>query len=137
MRLGAASLLGAAMMSSCHIYNKFDMPTDTDLTRSYVEARDAEADSAALGNLGWEKVFTDPLLQDYINRALANNTNLENARLNVDVARANLLGAKLSYLPAVAFTPNGAGASYAHSPMSWTYTLPSASAGKSTYSARF
>lgn len=124
MRLGAASLLGAAMMSSCHIYNKFDMPTDTDLTRSYVEARDAEVDSAALGNLGWEKVFTDPLLQDYINRALANNTNLENARLNVDVARANLLGAKLSYLPSVAFTPNGAGASYAHSPMSWTYTLP-------------
>lgn len=60
MRLGAASLLGAAMMSSCHIYNKFDMPTDTDLTRSYVEARDAEVDSAALGNLGWEKVFTDP-----------------------------------------------------------------------------
>lgn len=115
---------GVVMMSSCHIYNKFDMPTDTDLTRQYVEARDAQADSAAFGNLQWQKVFTDPLLQDYINRALQNNTNLENARLNVDVARANLLGAKLSYLPSVALTPNGAGASYAHSPMSWTYTIP-------------
>ena len=112
------------MLSSCHIYNKFDMPTDTDLTRQYVEARDAEADSAAFGNLQWQKVFTDPLLQDYIARALNNNVNLENARLNVDVARANLLGAKLSYLPSVALTPNGAGASYAHSPMSWTYTIP-------------
>lgn len=125
-RCGILSVLALGMFSSCHIYNKFDMPTDTELTKQYVEASEAPVDSAALGNLTWEKVFTDPLLQDYINRALANNVNLENARLNVDVARANLLGAKLSYLPSVALTPNGAGASYAHSPMSWTYSIPMA-----------
>lgn len=120
----AVAVAGTAMLSSCHIYNKFDMPTDTPITHDYALAREAKVDSLALGNLHWQQVFTDPLLQDYINRALTNNINLENARLNVDVARANLLGAKLSYLPSVAFTPNGAGASYAHSPMSWTYTLP-------------
>ena len=124
MRLGAASLLGAAMMSSCHIYNKFDMPTDTDLTRSYVEARDAEVDSAALGNLGWEKVFTDPLLQRYIQTALDNNKDLDNARLNIDIANAQLKGAKLSYFPSLAFAPNGAGAKYGRNDMNWTYQLP-------------
>ena len=47
-----------------------------------------------------------------------------NAQLNVDIARANLRGARLSYLPSLALSPNGAGASYAGSDLSWTYTLP-------------
>ena len=114
------------MLSSCHIYNKFHMPEDTNLTKEYVEAKNAEADSKAFGNLRWEEVFTDPLLQDYINRAIANNSNLDNARLNVEVARANVLGARLSYLPSVVINANGAGASYAKSDMSWTYTIPMA-----------
>lgn len=121
-----ASALGMGMLSSCHIYNKFHMPQDTSLTRDYVEAKEAPVDSAAFGNLQWQQVFTDPLLQDYINRALANNVNLENARLNVEVARANVLGARLSYLPSVLINANGAGASYAKSDMSWTYTIPMA-----------
>lgn len=116
--------VGASMLSSCHIYKKFEMPQDTAFTKEYVEAKEAPVDSTLYGNLSWEQVFTDPLLHDYISRALANNINLENARLNVDIARANLLGAKLSYLPSVALTPNGAGASYASSPMSWTYSIP-------------
>lgn len=124
--LAVATLMGMSMLSSCHIYNKFHMPEDTNLTKEYVEAKNAEADSKAFGNLRWEEVFTDPLLQDYINRALANNSNLDNARLNVEVARANVLGARLSYLPSVVINANGAGASYAKSDMSWTYTIPMA-----------
>ena len=116
------------MLSSCHIYKKFDMPQDTAMTKEYVQAKESAPDSTAYGNLNWQSVFTDPLLQDYINRALTNNVNLENARLNVDVARANLLGAKLSYLPAVAINATGAGASYAGSGFSgsWNYTIPMA-----------
>lgn len=127
-RLGVVTAIGVTMLSSCHIYNKFHMPQDTQITRDYVEAVESTPDSTAYGNLSWQQVFTDPLLQDYINRALANNVNLENARLNVDVARANLLGAKLSYLPAVAINATGAGASYAGSGFtgSWNYTIPMA-----------
>ena len=124
--LAVASALSLSMLSSCHIYNKFHMPQDSELTREYTEALEAPVDSAAFGNLGWEQVFTDPLLRDYINRALANNVNIDNARLNVEVARANVLGARLSYLPYVAINANGAGASYAKSDMSWTYTIPMA-----------
>lgn len=124
--LAVATLMGMSMLSSCHIYNKFHMPEDTNLTKEYAEAKAAPVDSAAFGNMRWQEVFTDPLLQDYINRALANNSNLDNARLNVEVARANVLGARLSYLPSVVINANGAGASYAKSDMSWTYTLPMA-----------
>ena len=121
-----AGSLCLSMLSSCHIYKKFEMPSDDPATSEYARVAAEAPDSLAYGNLQWQQVFTDPLLQDYISRALANNVNLENARLNIDIARANLLGAKLSYLPSLAFNPNGAGAKYnlPGASMSWTYTLP-------------
>ena len=127
-RIGLLTAVGVTMLSSCHIYKKFDMPQDTAMTKEYVQAKESAPDSTAYGNLNWQSVFTDPLLQDYISRALTNNVNFKTARLNVDVARANLLGAKLSYLPAVAINATGAGASYAGSGFSgsWNYTIPMA-----------
>lgn len=119
-----AAIVMMAAMSSCNVYKKFEMPTDTALTKEYVEARNTPADSTALGNLLWENVFTDPLLTDYINLALNNNTNLANAKLNVDIANAQLRGAKLAYFPSVALAPNGSGSSVDGSKMSWGYQLP-------------
>ena len=116
--------LGLTMLSSCHIYNKFDMPDDNALAQEYVQACEAEVDSATFGNLQWQQVFTDPMLADLINQALENNANLDNARLNVEMAQAQLQGARLSYLPSVALAPNGAGTSYAQSALTWTYQLP-------------
>lgn len=112
-------------VTSCGIYKKYETPTNTAMTKAYVEARQEGAnDSTAFGNLRWEQVFTDPVLVDYINRALANNLTLKDAKLNVDLAMTQLKGAKLAFFPAVALGPNGAGASYAGSTMSWTYSIP-------------
>jgi NodT family efflux transporter outer membrane factor (OMF) lipoprotein len=115
-------------LTSCNLYKKFEMPQDDSVTKEYSEVANTEADSAAFGNLVWQQVFTDPVLADLIQRALDNNVNLDNARLNVEVAKANVLGAKLSYLPAVALNFNGAGSKYKidGASMSWTYTLPMA-----------
>ncbi len=112
------------LFQSCHIYNKFEMPEDNALAQEYVEARDAQIDSAAFGNLQWQEVFTDPVLVDLINQALTNNVNLENARLNVEIAQAQLKGARLSYLPSLALTPNGAGSAAKGTRMSWSYQVP-------------
>lgn len=127
-KLLVAGALSVSMLSSCHIYKKFEMPQEDPVTAEYARVAAETPDSTAYGNLQWQQVFTDPLLQDFISRALANNVNLENARLNIDIARANLLGAKLSYLPSVALNPNGAGAKYnlPGSSMTWTYTIPMA-----------
>lgn len=116
--------VGVTGLSSCHIYNKFEMPEDNPLAQEYVQAKEMAVDSTTFGNLHWQQVFTDPMLVDLINKALENNVNLQNAKLNVDIAHAQLKGARLSYLPSVALAPNGAGASYAGSSMSWTYQLP-------------
>lgn len=35
----AIAVVTAGMMSSCHIYKKYETPTDTALTKAYVEAR--------------------------------------------------------------------------------------------------
>lgn len=123
--LAMAAVLAVAT-TSCGIYNKYQTPTDTAITRAYVEARQqpATADTAAFGNLRWEQIFTDPVLADYINRALSSNISLRNARINVELAKTQLRGAKLAYFPSVALAPNGNGASYAGNAMSWSYQIP-------------
>lgn len=113
-----------ATMSSCHIYQKYELPDDNKIINDYSEALNQPLDSAALGNLQWDEVFTDPLLQDLIRKALDNNKDYVNAKLNLDIAHAQLKGAKLSYFPSVAFAPNGGSASYGGSHMNWSYTLP-------------
>ena len=121
---GTLILTLAAGLSSCHIYQKYETPTNTPLTKSYAEALAEEVDTTAFGNLPWQEVFTDPMLVDLINRALENNTNLRNAQLNVEAAKAQVLGARLSYLPSVALAPNAANSKVAGITSGWSYQLP-------------
>ena len=119
--------LTALTFSSCHIYKKYELPTDASpIVEDYAKALKEKPDSSSLPYLGWRDIFTDPFLQDYIQRAIENNKDLDNARLNVDIANAQLKGAKLSYFPSVAINPNGGAASYAGSRMNWSYTIPAA-----------
>lgn len=114
----------ATMTSSCHIYKSFEMPKEG-VSGEISKLQSEQVDSTALGNLTWEKVFTDATLQSLIKEALANNVDLKNAKLNIDAAQAQLLGAKLSYLPSLALTPNGAGSQNGiTNTMTWTYQLP-------------
>lgn len=121
----AVATLSISMLSSCSLYKKFEMPQDESaLVTEYVKTQEAEVDTTTFGNLRWQEVFTDPMLVDLINQALANNVNMQNAKLNVDIAQAQLKGAKLSYYPSVALAPNGALASYAGSDFIGTYQIP-------------
>lgn len=120
-----AASLSVTALSGCGIYKKYDVKDiDSQLVKEYAEALQIQDDSTAFGNLSWRAVFTDPALVDFIQRALDNNKDLRNAKLNVDIAHAQLKGARLSYLPSLAFAPNGAGAKYADNDFSWTYQLP-------------
>lgn len=113
------------LMTSCGIYKKYEMPIDNPYMNRYAEAAAQQVDSASLPYLTWDQVFTDPLLQDYIRKALANNTDLDNAIQSVKIAQAQLQGAKLSYLPSVALSPNGGAAKYGSMKMDqWSYTIP-------------
>jgi len=121
--LPALALLALLPLASCHIYEKYERPADDPII-SRLTLAEQQVDSTDLGNLPWRSVFTDPLLRDYIDTALVRNRDLNNTRLNVEIAQAQLQGAKLSYFPSLAFTPNGGSASYGGSHMNWSYTLP-------------
>jgi len=126
LRAGLIAVIVAVILPACGIYKKYETPTDVPIIDLYERAiRDTSRDNANMGNLPWRAIFTDPLLQSYIERALANNVDLKNAKLNIDIAEARLLGAKLSYLPAVNFAPNGAGVKFGDdNPMDWGWQLP-------------
>lgn len=120
----------AVAFSSCHIYQKYELPADDSaIIADFKKATEAQVDSTSLPYLGWEQVFTDPKLQNLIRLALANNKDLKNAKLNIDVAQAQLKGAKLSYFPSLAFAPNVGTSSYGGNQLSMStpqvsYTLP-------------
>ncbi len=115
----------ATTMGSCKsLWGTYETPTDVPIVSEYAQAKATPQDSSSLGNLGWREVFTDPLLQSYIERALANNTDLKNAKINIDMAQVRLSNSKLAYYPSVTFSPNGAGTKLGSLDMDWGWQLP-------------
>ena len=118
----------AVLLNSCGLYNKYERPdvNTQGLVRDVVADNDtlAVTDTASFGNLPWRSVFTDPQLQQHIEYALAHNTNLLNAALNVKMVEAQLISAKLAFVPAFSFTPQGTIASWDGGKASQTYSLP-------------
>ena len=100
------------LLSSCGLYDKYERPSDVNATGLI---RDVQSDADTLllnsdpnfGQLPWREVFTDPQLQSLIETALANNTDLRNAALNVKMMEDMLKVAKLAFLPSVAIAPQG------------------------------
>lgn len=122
--------LAALTLSSCKtLYGKYERPdvNTKGLVRDTASIADtlAVADTTSFANLPWRSVFTDPHLQELIEKGLKNNPDLLNAALNVDMAQAQLKAAKLSFLPSFTFTPNGTLAGVQDvSGITKTYTLP-------------
>lgn len=120
-----AAGLSVSALSGCGIYTKYNPEkVNNALVNEYAEALKQEADPEAFDNLKWQQVFTDPMLADLIERALANNKDLNNAKLSVDMAHAQLKGARLSYLPSVAFAPNATRSRAMNTWSEWSYQLP-------------
>jgi len=59
----------------------------------------AATDGTSLAQMSWREFFTDPLLQKLIEQVLANNTDLNSARIAVEKSEAALKMAKMAYLP--------------------------------------
>ena len=114
--------------NSCHIYNKYHRPDDVvveGLFRDTVSDTDTlAADTANFGNLPWEEVFTDPILQELIRTGLEKNSDLQSAMLQVEAAQASFNAARLAFLPSFNLTPQGGVSSFDSSKGTWTYSAP-------------
>ena len=124
----ACMVLTTALFVSCGLYQKYERPevNTTGLIRDNVSLTDTlvARDTTSFGNLPWRSLFTDPYLQNLIEKGLENNTDLLNAALNVQMAEAQLKASKLAFLPQFTFSPQGTIASWDGNAATKTYQLP-------------
>jgi multidrug efflux system outer membrane protein len=121
--------LAALALTGCKsLYGTYERPqvNTKGLVRDVASTADtlAVTDTTSFGNLPWRSVFTDPQLQGLIEQGLANNKDLLNAALNVQMAEAQLSAAKLAFVPSFTFSPSGTIASWDGNKASKTYQLP-------------
>ncbi|WP_417014851.1 TolC family protein [Alistipes sp.] len=117
----AIIILAAAAMTGCGIYKPYTRPeVKTDGLYGTAET----TDSATLGDISWQEMFTDPQLQTLITRALENNTDLQSAGWRVKEAEATLKSARLAYLPSFNFAPQGSMSSFDGATPTKTYSIP-------------
>ncbi len=117
-----------ALLSGCGIYGKYERPevNAEGLVRDVLSDVDTlvVTDTASFGNLPWREVFTDPLLQAHIERGLEYNVDMLNAALNVKMVEAQLLAAKLAFVPSFDFSPSYTFSGVGSQKATKTYSLP-------------
>ena len=104
-------LLFPVVLGSCSIYRNYER-SEVPGVDSLYRASGVPQDTVSLAVLSWKELFTDQRLQALIERGLEYNTDLRVARLRVEEAKAALSAARLSYLPSLSLTPEGAVSRY-------------------------
>ena len=93
-------------LSSCGLYKKYEREQMWFVDSLYrrMETPDERTSAASIS---WDNMFTDPILQEWIQLGLDYNTDLNVARHRVQEAEAALLSAKWALLPGASFTAQG------------------------------
>ena len=119
-------------LNSCGVYKKYtpqhEAPDGLFGSGDSI-AQVALSDTVSIASVSWTEFFTDPLLQQLISTALANNTDLQSARIAVEQAQASLKAAKLAYIPSLSLNPTASisstmGTNGMLSAASYTYNIP-------------
>ncbi|MBO7046585.1 MAG: TolC family protein [Prevotella sp.] len=113
------------MLTGCGLYDKYNQTVETPVDAfGPMDGGATSGGGESLAQMSWREFFTDPLLQQLIEQVLANNTDLNSARIAVEKSEASLKAAKMAYLPSLYFSPQGTLSKFDDSPWSKTYTLP-------------
>ncbi len=94
-----------AVASSCMArkeYHRPDKVADEKLYRTDM----LPSDSTNVANISWKEIFTDPILQKHISKALENNLDIRIALQSIASAEAYLKQSKAAYQPTLAVGPN-------------------------------
>ena len=79
---------GSLMLQSCFVAKNYERPQleTEELYRTEVVA----TDTTSMGDMSWEELFKDPILQNYIQKGLQNNFDIRVAIQNIVAAESNL-----------------------------------------------
>ena len=116
------------LLTGCGIYNKYEQKVEAPANAFGADGgmlgSTAAQGEGTLAQMSWREFFTDPMLQQLIEQVLANNTDLNSARIAVEKSQASLTAARMAYLPALSLAPQGTLSSFDKSAAVKTYNLP-------------
>ena len=113
------------MLTGCGLYDKYNQTVEAPVDAfGPMDGGATSGGGESLAQMSWREFFTDPLLQQLIEQVLANNTDLNSARIAVEKSEASLKTAKMAYLPSLYFSPQGTLSKFDDNAWSKTYTLP-------------
>ena len=113
------------MLTGCGLYDKYNQTVEAPVDAfGPMDGGATSGGGESLAQMSWREFFTDPLLQQLIEEVLANNTDLNSARIAVEKSEASLKTTKMAYLPSLYFSPQGTLSKFDDNPWSKTYTLP-------------
>ena len=113
------------MLTGCGLYNKYEKTVE-EPAGVFGNSQDivSASSESTIADMSWREFFTDPMLQNLIEQALANNTDLNTARINIEKSQISLKTKKLAYLPSVSFSPQGSLSSFDGAKATKSYTIP-------------
>ncbi|MBR4645389.1 MAG: TolC family protein [Bacteroidaceae bacterium] len=118
-----AIVAASLMLTSCGLFKKYKQEVEAP-ANAFGEVTEVPMGGESLAKLSWREFFSDPLLQQLIEQVLANNTDLNSARITVEMSEASLKTAKMAYLPMLSLSPQGALSKFDNNPWTKSYELP-------------
>ena len=101
--------LAVMTLSSCGLYKKYERAELPFVDSLYRRMDTGPADTVSTASVSWDKIFTDPVLQEWIRLGLEHNTDMNVAHLKVEESQAYLLAARRALLPGLSFSASGGG----------------------------
>ncbi len=92
----AIIVISAALLQSCFVAKNYESP---EVKTDSLFRTTQTLDSASIAAVSWDKLFTDPILQQYINQGLVHNYDIKIALQNLRAAEENMKQGKAGYLP--------------------------------------
>lgn len=93
-----------AAVSSCMARKEYHRP-DNVVDEKLYRTDMLPADSTNISNVSWKEIFTDPILQGHISKALENNLDIRIALQSINSAESYLKQSKAAYEPTVTVGP--------------------------------
>ncbi len=107
---------------SCSTYRQYSRPDNINVENIFGVGV-GDTDTTTIASIPWREFFRDTRLQELIDTALVNNSDLKIASMRVARAEASLTASRLAYLPSVSLTPQGGLSSYDGGKTVKTYSL--------------
>lgn len=97
---GILIVFAAISLQSCFVAKEYSRPDDI-VNPQLFRTDQLSQDSLSMAQLSWKELFTDPILQNYIEEGLTNNMDIRIALNQIDVAEAYFKQGKAGFYPSL------------------------------------